>query len=421
MRSRLLIFISFLFLNSYLLNAQVGIDTDDPDPSAVLHVESDDKGILLPRVALSDPSDVSTIVSPATGLVVFNTDAVTGLDSGFCYFDGSVWVNIKDDNSTVTNWKLSGNNISSADFLGSTNSEALEFRVNNIAVGRYELNNSIAFGNNASTLEGNSIAIGGSSLSSRQSAIAIGSSAAARRDNSIAIGKDSDSDGFEAVALGAGSSANAVGSAAIGRGAIANGVDAIVLGSTSSRVGIGTSNPDSSTKLHVVGSIKIEDGTEGLNKVLVSDADGFASWQTVFSSINSEMYSDTSQSITTATTSRINFTDSDIASNMTVDIPTDNITIPSNGVYEISFSASFFQTTNSDRQIELFAVTNNATIIDKSRSYAGHSEDDVSFNISKSFVANLTSGTTISIWYTSSGGSLSVQPGAYISISKLSN
>lgn len=42
-------------------------------------------------------------------------------------------------------------------------------------------------------------------------------------------------------------------------------------------VGIGTNNPAS--KLDIVGNIKIADGTQGLNKVLTSDANGLASWQ----------------------------------------------------------------------------------------------------------------------------------------------
>jgi len=43
-------------------------------------------------------------------------------------------------------------------------------------------------------------------------------------------------------------------------------------------VGIGTSNPTS--KLHVNGSIKITDGTQGAGKVLTSDAAGKGTWQT---------------------------------------------------------------------------------------------------------------------------------------------
>ena len=42
-------------------------------------------------------------------------------------------------------------------------------------------------------------------------------------------------------------------------------------------VGIGTSTPDS--KLHVDGQVKIVDGSEGVEKVLTSDASGLASWE----------------------------------------------------------------------------------------------------------------------------------------------
>lgn len=43
-------------------------------------------------------------------------------------------------------------------------------------------------------------------------------------------------------------------------------------------VGIGTTTPD--TRLHVAGSLKVVDGTQGAGKVLTSDANGVASWQT---------------------------------------------------------------------------------------------------------------------------------------------
>ena len=43
-------------------------------------------------------------------------------------------------------------------------------------------------------------------------------------------------------------------------------------------VGIGTDSP--LTKLDIIGNIKISDGTEGEGKVLTSDINGLASWQT---------------------------------------------------------------------------------------------------------------------------------------------
>ncbi|MCP4125093.1 MAG: hypothetical protein GY751_25440, partial [Bacteroidetes bacterium] len=53
--------------------------------------------------------------------------------------------------------------------------------------------------------------------------------------------------------------------------------DSTVILGNAADVGIGTSAPDA--KLHVVGDVKIVDGTQGAGKVLTSDAAGLASWQ----------------------------------------------------------------------------------------------------------------------------------------------
>lgn len=50
------------------------------------------------------------------------------------------------------------------------------------------------------------------------------------------------------------------------------------------KVGIGTINPVS--KLDIVGNVKIADGTQGVGKVLTSDANGLASWTTPTGGIN---------------------------------------------------------------------------------------------------------------------------------------
>lgn len=49
--------------------------------------------------------------------------------------------------------------------------------------------------------------------------------------------------------------------------------------SFSQNVGIGTTNP--TAKLHVLGNVKIADGTQGANKVLTSDNEGNATWQAI--------------------------------------------------------------------------------------------------------------------------------------------
>lgn len=56
-------------------------------------------------------------------------------------------------------------------------------------------------------------------------------------------------------------------------------ITAISTLSNAQNVGIGTTTPNE--KLHIVGSLKVVDGTEGNGKVLTSDATGKAAWQTI--------------------------------------------------------------------------------------------------------------------------------------------
>ncbi|KPA11357.1 cell surface protein, partial [Candidatus Magnetomorum sp. HK-1] len=66
-----------------------------------------------------------------------------------------------------------------------------------------------------------------------------------------------------------------------------------------SRVGIGTSTPGES--LEVVGSVKIVDGNQGTGKVLVSDADGKASWQSISTDITDGSITDEKLNLTNIT------------------------------------------------------------------------------------------------------------------------
>ncbi len=62
-----------------------------PDPSAMLDVDATDKGFLPPRIVLTGTTDITTIVSAATGLLVYNTATVSDVIPGYYYWDGSVW------------------------------------------------------------------------------------------------------------------------------------------------------------------------------------------------------------------------------------------------------------------------------------------------------------------------------------------
>ena len=81
----------FTFLAAVVLTAstfaQVGIGTTDPNGSAALDITSTTKGLLIPRMLAGERT---TIVTPATGLMVYQTDGA----AGFYYYNGSSWVAI---------------------------------------------------------------------------------------------------------------------------------------------------------------------------------------------------------------------------------------------------------------------------------------------------------------------------------------
>jgi hypothetical protein len=72
--------ILFVFINFYS-QAQVGIGTTSPDVSSMLDIQSTTKGMLIPRM---DSSQRTSISSPATGLLLFDTDT-----QSFWFYGGS--------------------------------------------------------------------------------------------------------------------------------------------------------------------------------------------------------------------------------------------------------------------------------------------------------------------------------------------
>ncbi|MGB5982525.1 MAG: Ig-like domain-containing protein, partial [Nonlabens sp.] len=81
------------FIEDLAMTNGVGINIETPDDSAVLHINANDRGVMIPRVALQGCSDRVTILDPATSLLVFNTNASDSLRVGYAYFNGTDWVN----------------------------------------------------------------------------------------------------------------------------------------------------------------------------------------------------------------------------------------------------------------------------------------------------------------------------------------
>lgn len=88
----------------------VGIGTNNPDPSARLHISSTNSGLLVPQINLSTVSFPAP--GPATGLLVWNSNAAYGRGVGFYYNNGTtgvpVWVKMMDNtaNADLTSGRI---------------------------------------------------------------------------------------------------------------------------------------------------------------------------------------------------------------------------------------------------------------------------------------------------------------------------
>lgn len=78
--------------------AQLGVGTTTPDPSAMLDVFSNNKGLLPPRMELVAVNNSAPVTNPATGLVVYNTatsgSGVNSVTPGYYYWTGSAWFSL---------------------------------------------------------------------------------------------------------------------------------------------------------------------------------------------------------------------------------------------------------------------------------------------------------------------------------------
>ena len=86
---------AFALMSTTILKAQVTIGSDqEADPSAILDVQSNGKGVLFPRVTLTSTTDATTIPNPAVGLQVFNTGTGGLAYTGYVFWNGSRWVSL---------------------------------------------------------------------------------------------------------------------------------------------------------------------------------------------------------------------------------------------------------------------------------------------------------------------------------------
>ena len=106
-----------VLLTSVLSFSQVGINTSNPDQSAILDIESSDKGVLFPRMTSAERD---AIANPANGLIIFNTDD-NKLQFNIGTSTAPIWTSVNNNPSVSTD---AGNQLTSGSdngvYLGRT-------------------------------------------------------------------------------------------------------------------------------------------------------------------------------------------------------------------------------------------------------------------------------------------------------------
>lgn len=104
--------LKILLLFPMAIYSQVGIGTTAPNTSSILDVTAPDKGVVIPRVAISDLNTPAPVTAPLESLLVYNTAIATGL--GFHYWDGAKWTPISATALADTDWTIVGNDMHNA-------------------------------------------------------------------------------------------------------------------------------------------------------------------------------------------------------------------------------------------------------------------------------------------------------------------
>lgn len=143
-------FIYFQFISLFAQNGSVGIGTENPDNSAILHLQSDSKGLLVPVITQNQRN---AIANPATGLLIYQSDNTPG----FYFYNGTAWSSIS---AAAVYWQPGGNTLTepSSTFIGTLNNYPFGIYTNNTERLKIAQNGSAAF---ASEPAGEILTVGG--------------------------------------------------------------------------------------------------------------------------------------------------------------------------------------------------------------------------------------------------------------------
>jgi len=122
---------AILLITPIFSNAQVGIGTTNPNADAELDITSTTRGLLLPRVALTNTTNPAPLSTDVAGMTVYNTATAGDVTPGFYYNDGAIWVRL--GGAASADWSLTGNagTTVGTNFIGTTDNVDFAVKTNN--------------------------------------------------------------------------------------------------------------------------------------------------------------------------------------------------------------------------------------------------------------------------------------------------
>ncbi len=328
------------------LNAwsQVAINTDgtNPDNSSMLDVKSTAKGMLVPRMTQTQRT---AIASPATGLLVYQTDN----PDGFYFYNGTIWVSLNDatqnpkvladaDNNTKIQVEESANEDIIRFDMGGTE----YFRMNHGRLEVLNTGNSIYLGNSAGInddfTDNRNVGVGFEALSSNTN------------------GEYNVANGFQAMYLnttGVYNTANGV----LSLSSNTAGNDNTAMG------GLSLSNNSTGNNNTAIGSLSLSNNTTGNSNTAVGHSANVSSINlSNATAIGAKAMVEQSNSLVLGSIAGVNFSGSDVNVGIGTTTPDNKLDIRSDGVAGTQTIVLGLSSNVSKRPVIQFSEGLNATL-----------------------------------------------------------
>ena len=138
--SILLFILGLVYTPNIFSQVKIGDNPRSINADAMLEIESTNKGVLLPRIALRSTTTATPLKKFIAGMVVYNTSNTNDITPGLYFCDGTKWIravtNVKESESSSSQnelWSLKGNNgVTTNNFLGPVNNAPLIMKTNNL-------------------------------------------------------------------------------------------------------------------------------------------------------------------------------------------------------------------------------------------------------------------------------------------------